>query len=138
MSPNSPQVETQFMGSRKSKMWTYLFVAFLLVVGALVVNVAIMNPELAEDGVEAFLGLPSVAFVGIGAVVGIIFYWFGLKVEADWPELLGAFLIAGSAFAGEVMIGLETFQFGGFVVMPYVFPLIIFLGLMMNAMFKSR
>jgi hypothetical protein len=132
------QVENEYMGGRKAKLWTYIILLGVLIAGVLVVNFAWKNPELAETGIDSFLGLPSWVFPIITAVVGILVFWLGLKIESDWPEALGALLIAGSVAAGEIMIGWNTFALGGLVVVPYVIPILTFLILLAIGMNKSR
>ena len=132
------QVENEYMGGRKAKLWTYIILLGVLIAGVLVVNFAWKNPELAESGIDSFLGLPSWVFPIITAVVGILVFWLGLKIESDWPEALGALLIAGSVAAGEIMIGWNTFALGGLVVVPYVIPILTFLILLAIGMNKSR
>ena len=39
-------VETEYMGGRKAKLWTYLILMIVLVIGAVIVNLAIKDPEL--------------------------------------------------------------------------------------------
>ncbi len=130
--------ETEFMGSRKSKVWTYLILAGVLVIGVVVANFAMTNPETAKSGVEAFLGLPSWAFPTIAIAVGAIVFFLGLKLETDWPEGLGALLVSGGVAWGEIMLGWENFEIGGMVVLPYVIPLVIFLLLMAYSVVRSR
>jgi hypothetical protein len=132
------QVENEYMGGRKAKLWTYIILLGVLIAGVLVVNFAWKNPELAESGIESVLGLPSWLFPIITAVIGILVFWLGLKIESDWPEALGALLIAGSVAAGEIMIGWNTFALGGLVVVPYVIPIVTFLILLAIGMNKSR
>ncbi len=130
-------VENQFMGSRKSKMWTYLILLLVLVVGVLVANLAMSNPEIARNGVQSFLGLPSWALTAVAFVIGVGIYAIGLKIEADWPEALGAFVIAGSIAAGQMMIGWDRFAVGGLFVLPYLLPIVVFLVLLMYGMKRS-
>jgi hypothetical protein len=54
--------------------------------------------------------------------VGIGIFWVGLKFEADWPEALGAALIAGTVTTFEIMEGWDKFAVGGMVVIPYLIP----------------
>ncbi len=126
------------MGGSKAKMWTYLILAIVLVVGIVVGNFALSNPDMARDGVDAFMGMPPWAFPGIVAAVGLLIYLVGLKLETDWPEGLGALMIAGAIATGEMMLGWEKFQFGGMVVVPYVIPLVVFLVLMGYSVARSR
>ena len=131
-------METRFLGSRKAKLWTYLFLALLLIIGILVANLALVNPEAAREGVDFVAGLPNWAFPVIAFAVGSFFYWIGLKVETDWPEFFGAFLIAGALAAAELMLGWKHFELGGIVVLPYVFPVALFVVLLIVGMVKSK
>lgn len=131
-------VEHEFLGGSKAKVWTYLILAGLLLVGLLIANFAWENPEDARSALDGFLGLPGWALAGIVALVGVLVFWGGLKIEADWPEALGALLIAGAVLAGEIMIGIDTFKFAGMGFMPYFIPLAIFAVLFGVGMLKSR
>jgi hypothetical protein len=131
-------VETEYMGGRKAKLWTYLIFMVVLVVGAVIVNLVIKDPALAREGVNKFMGLPRWAFPLITGIVGIFVFWIGLKIETDWPEALGAFLIAGSIAAGEILLGWQRFALGGLAVVPYLIPLAVFVILLMVGMVRSR
>jgi hypothetical protein len=131
-------METQFLGSRKAKLWTYLILGILLVVTILIVNFVLVNPEAAQQGFDAILGLPAWAFPALGGVLGVALFWVGLKIETDWPEFVGAVLIAGSVAAAEVMLGWSHFELGGIGVIPYLIPVVLFLVLLIIAMAKSR
>jgi hypothetical protein len=128
--------ERQFMGGQKSKMWTYLILMFLLVAIVIVINLVWKNPTAAKDGFKSFMGLPSWTLAGIAFLLGVLIYWVGLKIETDWPEAIGAFLIAGSVAAFELIAGWSKFELG-LVVIPYVIPLVVFVLLLMYAMKKS-
>ncbi|MBP6633726.1 MAG: hypothetical protein KBG28_14075 [Kofleriaceae bacterium] len=128
--------EREFMGARKAKVWTYLILMAVLLLGAIIANAAFSNPALAKDGVKSFLGLPGWALAVITFVIGSGVYWFGLKVETDWPEAIGAFLISAAVAAGEFMIGWRHFEFG-IVVLPYVLPILVFVILLMFGMRRS-
>ena len=130
--------EREFMGRKKAKLWTYLIFGAVLVLGVLAANFAVVNPELTRRGVSYFLGLPVGAFPVIMGVVGVLIYFVGLKIETDWPEALGALLIAGALAWGEFLIGWDRFVFGGLAATPYVIPLLTFLVLLMIGLFKSR
>ncbi len=132
------QVENEYMGGKKAKLWTYIILLGVLVLGVVVVNFAWKNPKLAESGIESFLGLPAWVFPIITGVIGLLVFWLGLKIESDWPEALGALLIAGSVAAGEIMVGWNTFALGGLMVVPYVIPVVTFLILLAIGMNKSR
>jgi hypothetical protein len=125
------------MGGRKSKLWTYLILMMLLVVGAIVFNLVFNNPAMAKEGVKSFFGLPGWALAAITFVVGALIYWLGLKIETDWPEAIGAFLIAASVLAFEVIIGWNRFDVGGLFVLPYLLPIAVFVILLMIGMKKS-
>jgi hypothetical protein len=129
--------EKEFMGGRKSKMWTYLIFLGVLIVGALVANLVFSNPTVAKEGVKGFFGLPSWALAVVTFIIGASIFWVGLKLETDWPEAVGAFLVAGSIFAGEMLIGWDKFNLGGLFVVPYLLPIATFLVLLMYGMKKS-
>ena len=131
-------METEYMGSGRAKIWTYLILAVVLVVGIVIGNFALTSPETAKDGVDAFLGLPSYAFPAISIGVGMLVFFLGLKVETDWPEGIGALLVAGGVAAGEILLGWEKFELGGLVVVPYVIPVAIFLLMMGYSVVRSK
>lgn len=130
--------EKEFMGGKKAKMWTYVILAAVLLIGLVIANFAWENPEQATSALDGFLGLPGWAIAGITAALGAVVFVLGLKIEADWPEALGAMMIAGAVMAGEVMIGLDKFAVGGMTVLPYVIPLMVFLVLFGLSMVKSK
>jgi hypothetical protein len=129
--------EKEFMGGRKSKMWTYLIFLGVLIVGALVANLAFSNPTIAKEGVKGFFGLPAWALALVTFIIGASIFWVGLKLETDWPEAVGAFLVAGSIVAGEIMIGWDRFNVGGLFIVPYLLPIAVFLVLLGYGMKKS-
>lgn len=129
--------ERSFMGSSKSKMWTYLILMVLLIAIVVIINVVWKNPTRAVDGVKSFFGLPGWALATVTFLLGAIVFWFGLKVETDWPEALGAFLISASIAAFEFIVGWKHFDIGGLVVLPYLIPLVVFALLLMYGMKKS-
>lgn len=130
--------ERQYMGGSRSKVWTYLILLGVLIVGVVVANFALSNPKLAQEGVASFLGLPGWVFPSLTFVIGGLVWWLGLKVETDWPEAVGAFMVAGSVAAGEVMIGWNHFKLGGLGVMPFVIPAAAFLILLAVGMVRSK
>lgn len=129
--------EKEFLGTGKGRMWTYLIMLALLIVGALVANLVFSNPTAAKDGVTTFLGLPSWALALVAFAVGAAVFWLGLKMETDWPEAIGGFLISGSVVAGEIIIGWKHFELGGLFVVPYLLPVVVFLGLLVYGVRKS-
>ena len=131
------RVEKEFAGRGRAKMWTYLIIAVVILAGAIIFNLAFNDPETAKDGVKSFLGMPGWALALVTFVVGAGVYWLGLKVETDWPEFVGAFLIATSVVALEFIVGWDTFAFGGLFVLPYVLPLAVFVILVIIGMKKS-
>ncbi|HWM85886.1 MAG TPA: hypothetical protein VNO33_08605 [Kofleriaceae bacterium] len=132
------QVENEYLGGRKSKVWTYIILLVLLIVGVVIANFAWSNPEMARSGVTSLLGLPPWAFPVIVAALGLLIFWLGLKIESDWPEALGALLIAGSVAAGEMLVGWNHFALGGLAVVPYVIPVVVFLILLGIGVSRSR
>jgi len=124
--------------SHKSRVWTYCIVGILLVIGAVVANFAMKNPELAEKGIETIAGLPSWAFPAAALGVGGLLFWSGLKIESDWPEYTGAALIAGALLAGEVLLGWQNFELGGIAAIPYAIPALALILLLMVANAKTK
>lgn len=129
--------DKEFLGTGKGRMWTYLIMLGLLVVGALVVNLVYSNPAAARDGVSTIVGLPSWALTLIAAAVGALIFWLGLKMETDWPEAIGAFMIAGAVSSAEIFIGWKHFELGGLFIVPYLIPVVVFLALLMIGVKKS-
>lgn len=124
------------MGGQKSRMWTYLILMAVLITIAIVINVVWKNPTAAKHGVSTFLGLPAWALATVTFVIGAVVFWIGLKIETDWPEAIGAFLIAASIAAFEMIVGWSKFELG-LVVVPYLIPLFVFVLLLMYGMKKS-
>lgn len=131
------QAEHSFLGKHKDKMWTYLILMVLLIVIVLVINLVWQNPARASAGMKHLIGLPAWALAAIAFVLGALIFWGGLKVEADWPEALGAFLISGSIAWFELIVGWNHFAVGGLVVLPYLIPLVVFVLLLMYGMRNS-
>lgn len=129
--------ERQFMGGSRSKMWTYLILMVLLITIVVVINLVWSNPTAAKSGFKTFLGLPSWALATVTFVVGALVFWVGLKIETDWPEAIGAFLISASVVAFMMMAGWAKFAVGGLFVLPYLIPLAVFVLLLMYGMKKS-
>ena len=132
----SEVVEKEFMGKGRGRVWTYLILMILLVTIVVVINLVWNDPTGASNGVKSFFGLPSWALATILFAVGAIIFWLGLKIETDWPEAIGAFLIAGSVAWAEIIIGWDKFELG-LVVVPYILPVAVFAILLMYGMKKS-
>jgi hypothetical protein len=132
------EAEREFMGRKRAKLWTYLIFGAVLVVGVLLANAAMVNPELTRRSVGYVLGLPSWAFPLIAGALGVLVFVLGLRIETDWPEALGALLVAGSVAWGEILIGWDRFVVAGLAVTPYAIPLLTFLVLLMIGLIKSR
>jgi hypothetical protein len=130
--------EHDFLGKHRDKMWTYFILLALLIAVVVVLNVVWQNPSSASSGVKSFVGLPGWALATVTFIVGALLYILGLKVEPDWPEALGAFFIAGSATWFEIIIGWNKFDVGGLFVIPFVIPVVIFLGMLMYAIRNSK
>ncbi|MBA3459157.1 MAG: hypothetical protein H0T46_04295 [Deltaproteobacteria bacterium] len=129
-------VERGFMGKSRSRVWTYLILMMLLVVVVVVVNVVWKNPTAASEGMKSFFGLPSWALATVVFLVGAVVFWAGLKIETDWPEAIGAFLIAAAIAWFQLIIGWNKFELG-LVVVPYLIPMAVFSVLLMYGMKKS-
>ena len=67
-----------------------------------------------------------------------LLYLLGLRLETDWPEGIGALIVAASIATGELMVGWEKFELGGMAVIPYVIPLVVFLVMMAYSVARSR
>jgi hypothetical protein len=128
--------EREFLGGHKDKIWTYLILLVVLLGIVIAINFAIKDPDAMHNGIHSLFGLPAWALATIGFALGALIFWLGLKVETDWPEALGAFLIAGSVTAFEFIIGWSHFELG-LVVVPYIIPIVIFVGLLAYAMRNS-
>jgi len=122
----------------KGRIWTYLILATGLVLVAVVANLVMSNPDLATRGVDVIAGLPAWAFPAITGVIELLTFYVGLKIETDWPEQLGAVMVAGSIAGGEFLLGWQNFELGGLKVVPYAIPVVVCLSLMMVANVKCR
>jgi hypothetical protein len=128
--------EREFMGKGRSKVWTYLILMGILLAVVILINLVWKSPDVARDGVKGFFGLPGWALATITFLAGAITFWVGLKMETDWPEAIGAFLISASVAAMELIVGWEHFELG-LVVIPYLIPVATFLLLLAYGMKKS-
>ncbi len=130
--------EHDFLGKHRDKMWTYFMLLALLIGIVVVLNVVWQDPHRATQGVKTFIGLPSWALATVTFIVGALLFTVGLKVEPDWPEAIGAFLIAASATWFELIVGWKRFDLGGLFVIPYLIPVVIFLVLLMYGIRNSK
>lgn len=130
-------VEREFMGRGRGKIWTYLIALLAMVALVVIVNLVWKDPSSAQHGLKSFMGLPSWALCTITFLLGAIIFWAGLKIETDWPEGVGAFLIATSVAWAELIIGWHHFALGGLFVLPYLLPIAVFGVLLMYGMKKS-
>jgi uncharacterized membrane protein YhaH (DUF805 family) len=129
-------VEKSFMGESRSKMWTYIIFLFALLIIAVLINVVFSSPAAAKHALENFIGLPGWLLTVITAAIGALIFWLGLKVEADWPEAVGAFLIAAAVVSMELMVGWARFELG-LVILPYLLPVAVFIVLLAIGMKRS-
>ncbi len=123
---------------QKSRIQTWLLLGLVLAVGVVVANFAITNPDVAKNGVDAFMGLPAWTFPCIAGGLGLVIYILGLRVATNWPEAVGALLVAGAVVSGEVMFGWNNFAIGGISALPFVLPIVVFLGMLLFAVTRSR
>jgi len=130
--------EQRFLGMRKDRLWTFLIVGILLLITFVALNYVIGNYAAAKSGVNTFLSLPAWVFPIVIGGLGLVIFWFGLKVETDWPEILGAGLIAIATGVGEIMIGWKKFAFSDMTIVPIAIPIGVFLIFIVIGMLKSR
>jgi hypothetical protein len=130
-------VEREFMGKGRSRVWTYLILMILLVGIVVVINVTFVKPDAMRDGVKTFFGLPGWSLATVTFLVGAVIFWLGLKMETDWPEAIGAFLIAAAITWFEYIVGFDRFAIGGLIVLPYIIPILAFALLLVYGMKKS-
>jgi len=130
-------VEREYMGKSRSRVWTYLILMVVLVAVVLALNLVWNDPHRASEGIKSFFGLPAWALATIMFIVGALVFVMGLKIETDWPEAFGAFLISGSIAWMEMIVGWNWFALGGLVVLPYIIPIVVFVLLLMYGMKKS-
>lgn len=130
--------EHDFLGEHKDKIWTYLILLFLLIAIVITINFVWKNPASAQHAFHSFLGLPGWALALVLFGGGALVFWLGLKVEPDWPEAIGAFMISGSVAWLELIVGWKRLDLGGLVVIPYLVPVIVFLLLLAYGVRNSR
>ena len=117
----------------------YFIVQAIVFVGIVVlVNVVWKNPSAVGSSVKSFLGLPGWLLALVLAAIGALIFWVGLKMEPDWPEAIGAVLIAAAVTWLELIVGWNKLEVGGLVVIPYLVPVIVFVLLLVYAVRNSR
>ncbi|CAN5494452.1 hypothetical protein BH11MYX1_BH11MYX1_32000 [soil metagenome] len=119
-------------------MWTYFILLAFLIAIVVVLNVVWQDPHRASEGVKSFVGLPAWARATVTFIVGALLFVLGLKFEPDWPEAIGAFLIAASATWFEIIVGWNRFDLGGLFVIPYLIPVVLFLLLLVYGIRNSK
>ena len=122
---------------RRTKLWTYLILCALLASAVMAANFAVENPALANNALDTLLGFPGWVYAAFAAVLGITLYTVGLQSEPDWPEYLGALVLAGSVLAGELMFGWHRLEWAGIGAIPFLLPLSVFSGLMLIAVSRE-
>ena len=130
--------DKRYFGVPVGKIWNYLIAGAVVLILFVVINFVIGDPEKAKHGVQKFLNLPGWAYPTILAAVGLGIWWFGTKIEPDWPEALGAGLIAIGVGVAEIMIGWRRFALGGLSIIPIVLPILVFLVFLGLGARKSR
>jgi hypothetical protein len=134
---DSEVVEREFMGKGRSRIWTYLILMILLVGIVVVINLTWNNPDGMRTGVKSFFGLPGWSLATVTFLIGAGIFWLGLKMETDWPEAIGAFLVAAAITWFEYIVGFDRFALGGLIVLPYIIPILAFALLLVYGMKKS-
>ena len=124
--------------ANRAKRWTYLIVGLFLFVLFIILNYTIGNYDSAKSGVNKFLSLPGWLYPILLGVIGLGIFWFGTKIEADWPEVVGAGMISIAVAVAEIMIGWNKFMFGGMSIMPILIPIGVFLIFIVVGMLKTR
>lgn len=124
--------------SNRAKRWTYLIGLVFLFVVFIVLNFVIGDYESAKSGVGKFLSLPGWVYPIILAGLGLLIFWFGTKIEADWPEVVGAGMISIAVAVAEIMIGWQKFAIGGMTILPILIPIGVFLIFLVIGMLKTR
>ncbi|CAN5752252.1 hypothetical protein BH11MYX2_BH11MYX2_36590 [soil metagenome] len=130
-------VEREYMGKSKSRVWTYLILMVVLIGVALLINLVWLDPGRASAGMHSVVGLPAWALATITFLIGAVIFWLGLKMETDWPEAIGAFFISGSIVWFELIVGFHRVALGGVIVIPYLLPIVVFVGLLIYGMKRS-
>jgi hypothetical protein len=119
--------DKRYFGVPVAKIWNYLIAGVAVLIFFVIINFVMTDPEKARHSIQKFLNLPSFAYPSILAAVGLVIWWIGIKIEPDWPEAVGAGLIAIAVGLAEIMIGWRKFALGGLSIIPIVLPILVFL-----------
>ncbi len=129
--------ESRLMANIRNKLWSILIVGVTLLLGFVLLRYAIMSPDKAKAGYSTIAGMPGWLTPIIMLVAGAGIFWLGLKIRNDWPEVLGAGLIAGSVGVTEMMIGWHKFAIGSSFT-PILIPVAVFIALILFSQMRSR
>ena len=129
--------ESRLMANLRNKLWSILIVGATLVVAFVLLRYAVMSPDKAKAGYKTIAGMPGWAVPIIMILAGAGIFWLGLKVRSDWPEIIGAGLIAGAVGVVELMIGWQKFAIGSSFT-PIIIPAIVFVALIFFSQARSR
>ena len=130
--------DKRYFGIPVGKMWNYMIAGAAVLILLVVLNFAIGDPDKARSGVQKFLNLPGWAYPSILAALGLVIWYIGIMIEPDWPEAVGAGLIAVAVGVAEIMIGWRRFALGGLSIVPVVLPILVFLVFLGLGARKSR
>jgi hypothetical protein len=129
--------ESRFMANIRNKLWSILIVGGTLVLAFVLLRYVVMSPDKAKVGYHTIAGLPGWATPIIMVALGAGIFWMGLKVRSDWPEILGAGLIAGAVGVTEMKIGWHYFAIGSSFT-PILIPAVVFVLLIIFSQMRSR
>lgn len=132
-----PRRESRFMANIRNKLWSILIVGVVLVLAFVLLRYVIMSPDKAKAGYDTIVGLPGWLTPIIMIFIGAGLFWLGLKIRNDWPEVLGAGLIAGAVGVMELKIGWQKFAIGSSFT-PILIPAAVFIVLIIFSQIRSR
>ncbi len=129
--------ESRLMANLRNKLWSILIVLGTLVLAFVLLRYAVMSPAKAKAGYSTIVGMPSWLAPIVMTLLGAGIFWLGLKVRSDWPEIIGAGLIAGAVGVTEMLIGWQKFAIGSSFT-PIIIPAIVFVALILFSQTRSR
>ncbi len=129
--------ESRLMANLRNKIWSIAIVGGTLVLAFVLLRYIVMSPDKAKAGYSTIAGLPGWLTPIIMVALGAGIFWLGLKVRSDWPEILGAGLIAGAVGVTEMMIGWHKFAIGSSLT-PILIPAAVFVALIIFSQMRSR